>query len=221
MIKKIHFILFSLLLSSGCVSTKNIPLDIKQIKSLNNKVAGETKRRKPSFVALTPTKAIFGVVGAGFALRAGNEIIRRNNIEDPAGYISKVLIQDFAKKYQLDITHSDVPLVGGESIAALSSQYSDSDIDILLDVKTINWQMLYFPFKQKKYRVIYTAKLRLIDVKAEKVIAASFCAVIPNDKEKAFSYNRLLDNNAEQVKVALKEHANFCIEEFRQKALLL
>lgn len=100
----------------------------------------------------------------------------------------------------------------------LAAQYSDADV--LLDVQTINWSFVYFPTDWNSYRVIYSAKIRVIDVKKSKLLAEGFCSRIPENSETAPSHDELLADQAARLKQELRIGADHCVEEFRNKVLL-
>jgi hypothetical protein len=76
-----------------------------------------------------------------------------------------------------------------------------------------------------KYRVRYTAYLRLIDAKfvhliderKGRVIARGSCSYIPQEMPLSSAYDQLLANGAQRLKEELEVAARFCIDEFRAK----
>ena len=85
------FSLLAILGITGCVSVKQIPMTTATANQIKNKQISITKRAMPDFAATTPGKAVFGAIGGAAMISAGNEIISKNNIEDPANYISEKL----------------------------------------------------------------------------------------------------------------------------------
>lgn len=206
-------------LLSGCVSTKNIPMDTSATNDIAGKSITTSKRKMPDFAAMTAGKAMFAMVGAAAMISAGNGIIRDNNVEDPADYISHALAADLSEKHQLTVVDNAGQIVADEAPDKLASQYAAAQY--LLDVRTINWSFAYFPTDWNSYRVMYSAKLRLIDTGNGNVVAESFCPYMPDKTAAAPSYEQLLANQAQRLKDELRLAAEHCLAEFKSKALAL
>jgi hypothetical protein len=67
--------------------------------------------------------------------------------------------------------------------------------------------------------VFYKAKLRLIDTEGQRTVAEGFCAYIPEKTAEAPSREELIDSDAELLKAELQVAAEYCVDEFRAKAL--
>jgi hypothetical protein len=186
---------------AGCVSTKIVPLQPARMASLQGKTLTVAKHEKPSFGAMTAGKALFGVIGAVAMVAKGNSIVQEHNVEDPAGYIATALAGDLATAHSMTLA----PVGGGA--------------DFLLDVKTVNWSFVYFPTAPRRYRVIYSTKLKLTDTKSGKVLAEGFCARIPEKSDSAPGYEELMADQAARLKQELTAGADQCIGEFRAKVL--
>lgn len=202
---------------SGCVSTKIVPLDAEAIEKAKGGTVAVTTREKPSFSAMTAGKAGFGLLGAAAMISAGNKIVEENKIDDPANFIQKKLLGEFALDNNLSVTQIDNTVADGADVKKLSKQYAKADI--LFDVQTINWSFAYFPSDWNNYRVIYSAKLRVIDTKRGKLIADGFCARVPEKTDDAPSHEQLLANGAERLKKELQLGAEHCVQELRSKVL--
>lgn len=57
----------------------------------------------PDFAAYTAGKAGFGVIGVALIIKAGNEIIRENAVEDPAIRIGQELAHALAERHGLQL----------------------------------------------------------------------------------------------------------------------
>lgn len=199
---------------SGCVSTQTIPIDPSKFSTVKPKSIIVTNREKPDFAAMTAGKAMFGLLGAAAMISEGNKIIRENSVEDPASFISFELRNELSNKYSLNIIDSN-DRVNSSKLDEISSIYSNSDW--ILDVETINWSFGYFPKDWDNYRVIYSAKLRLIESKNKRLIAEGFCSRVPGQNDSSPSYDQLLSNKAEMIKSELQLAAAYCIKEFKTK----
>jgi hypothetical protein len=201
---------------SGCVSTKTVAVGQNVLNGFRGATIVASQRGKPTFVAHTARKIMFGLVGAAAAISSGKDIIRDNDVPDPAVYISQALLTDLVRDEGLTSV-KDTAATNTMDVAQLAKQYSGADL--LIDVQTINWSFVYFPTNWSHYRVIYSAKLRLIDTKHAKLIADSFCARVPEETPDAPTREELLDNHAAGLKKQLAVAADFCVQEFRAKAL--
>ncbi len=215
MVKKILIILVSIFMSA-CVSTKNIRIDTDSSALMAGKTMAVSTSDRPDFAAMTAGKASFGMIGSFAMISAGNKIIKKNGIEDPASFIASELARDISEIYSLSVT---LPIGAGNNndIEYLVKAYSENNY--ILDVRTINWSFVYFPTDWNNYRVIYSAKLRLIDVATKKVIAEAFCARVPEKSSDSPSRDQLLSNNAARLKEELREAADYCIKDVRKKLL--
>jgi len=207
------FLAFPLLVS--CVSTADKALSSSSV--LQNKRVSSTYRDKPAFAAMTPGKAAFGVIGAAAMISSGNNIVRSNNVADPADGISKELMTAAIKK-------SGVKPVGtvkvtDENPASIAKLAPNADY--VLDVRTINWSMVYYPMHLGTYRVIYSAKLRLIDCKTGKVVAEGFHARIPERNDQSPGYDDLVDHQAAGLKKELQIGAKEAEATFKSNILKL
>jgi hypothetical protein len=213
---KFLILVIATLLTTGCVSTKNIPLKSESTASLKDSELSVSKREKPGFGAMTAGKAMFGAIGAAAMISAGNKIVNDNQIEDPANYIAEQLANHIASSYQAKIT-TEAPLVKGSKPGDILK--AKVNAPYLLDVQTINWSFAYFPSDWNNYRVIYSTKLRLINTKTKKIIAEGFCARVPEDSKTAPTYDQLLENKASRLKQELKISADHCVDELKKKVL--
>ena len=202
----------------GCVSKTNIPIAENAIPGRSIHSVIISKREIPSFRALTPGKAfIGGLVGALTAISAGNEIVKSNSIEDPAPYIGSEFFRSLATKYELEEIKKNVPVLNNESLVEICKLYSSSDY--VLDVETTAWGFTYFPTVWGKYRVIYHAKLKLIDTGKKNILAEGFCSRVPEQDKNSPSYEELMANKAEWIKAELKVAADYCIDNFLREIL--
>lgn len=207
------------LVLTGCVSTRSIPLQRERIATLKGGTITLTKREKPPFSATTAGKAMFGAIGAVAMIVHGNKIVEENAIEDPAGYIATALAGELASANAMTVVPTEGVLARGRNPAELARQYSGADL--LLDVQTVNWTFVYFLPDLTRYRVVYSAKLRLIDTKTGKGVAEGFCARVPEKSDDAPSYDELLADQAARLKQELATAADHCISDFRAKVFLL
>lgn len=206
-----------LVLLCGCVTVQEIPMDAATSERVKGRALAVSKRDMPDFAAFTAAAPVFGLIGALASVGVGNEIVRSNGIEDPADHIAMTLGADLVAKYGVRVSANPMP-VGTDDLAQFSK--ATPDADLLLDVRTFLWAFNYFPTTWNRYRVLYTARLRLIDIKAGRVLAEGKCTRIPEETPAAPSYDELLANGATRLKVELRIAADYCVNEFRPRLLL-
>jgi hypothetical protein len=158
---------------------------------------------------MTSGKGMFAVVGVGAAVKAGNALVKEKNIEDPALKISRSVAHALKSRYGVQLKGISREVVKDDDVAAIARRAAGQDY--VLDVGTNAWSFIYDGFHLSDYLVGYSAKLRLIDVKAQKVLAEGVCVY---DWKKAgkptVSYEELMANDAAVIKKHLAESVDFC-----------
>ncbi len=202
----------------GCVAVRHAPLPESEASRLGGKVVQRSVYPTPDFAAYTAGKAAFGVVGAALVIKAGNDVVRENAVDDPALRIGQELVGALAERRGLKVLQTEPTVSKSDDIGALSSSYADADL--ILDVKTLNWMFIYFPTDWSHYRVVYSARLRLIDRSRQRVIAEDVCAYKPEyaDTKKAPTREELVANGAAGLKQELAKAADYCLAAFRANA---
>ena len=202
----------------GCASVQQIPMNPSSVQALKGKEIALSERAKPDFAAATPSRGAFGMIGAGVTISEGNKLIREHGIEDPALYIGKALAVELQDRYDARLSPKGAPTASDEVEEVVKGA---NGADLVLDVRTLNWSFMYFPTSWGRYRVIYSARLRLVDAKDGKVLAEGGCARVPDQADNAPSYEELMANSAARLKQELRIAAEHCISEFRSKTLAL
>jgi hypothetical protein len=205
-------------MTAGCVSVQQIPMSASSAEAVKDKEIALSQRARPDFAASTPAKAVFGMIGAAAMISEGNKLVKENGIEDPALYIAQTLVADLQGRYNTRLSPKGAP-VASDDVADLVKNANGSDV--VLDVRTINWSFVYFPLSLGKYRVIYSARLRLVDAKSGRVLAEGGCHRVPEQTAQSPTYGELLANSAARLKQELRTAADFCISEFKTKTLAL
>jgi hypothetical protein len=167
---------------------------------------------------MTAGKAMFGALGGAAMAIAGNNLVKENGVPDPADYIANELTKGFADANAMTVASNGNVVATAVKPADLAKQYADADL--LLDVQTINWSFAYFPTDWNNYRVMYSARLRVIDVKKAAVLAEGFCSRVPENSDTAPSYDDLVNDGAAGLKKELLVAANYCIRELRSQVFL-
>lgn len=205
------------MLLGGCVSTRNVKADLAALRTAAPATVVVSAREKPDFAAMTAGKASFGLIGAMAMISAGNTIVAENGIEDPAAYIGSALASHLSTSLGATTVDNGGTLATGTKPAELAKLYPGADL--LLDVQTVNWSFAYFPTDWNSYRVIYSAKVRLIDTRTGALKAEGFCARVPEQAADAPSRDQLLADRAAALKRELRAAADHCIGEFKTNVL--
>ena len=177
-----------------------------------------TTRDKPSFAAMTAGKAAFAILGAAAMISEGNGIIADNQVDDPATAISLGLMKALESSHGTKSVGTAMK-VEGDDVDKIAA--SAKEVQFVVDVQTMNWSFVYFPTDWSHYRVIYSAKARLIDTKARTVLAEGACSRVPEDKANAPTYEDLVGNGAAGLKKELNFAVGECIQTLKMAMLKL
>lgn len=199
----------------GCapVATKSI----NSSAGLQGRRLAITSHPIPDFSAGTAGKAMFAMVGAIAMIHAGNEMVRQDQIEDPAIHIGQRLSMDLAKTQGVTVLPSNGLVATSDDAATLIKTYPGADL--LLDVKTYAWSYIYYPTKWGSYRVNYDANVRLLDGKSGEVIAQQTCKIDPTDPNNPPTLDALRANRSALLKQLLSKAADTCVENVEQQVL--
>lgn len=206
-------------LMTGCANIQKIPLNADASAALSKQAIVPVTRAKPDFAAITPGKAAFAMLGAIAMISAGNDLVKVNDIEDPANAISLGLLQEL-QSARAARPISPAVLVDGDEPEKLVAA-AKGTAKYVLDVQTINWSLGYFPTDWTHYRVMYVAKARLIDAESKKVVAEGKCVRVPDSNKNAPSYDELVDNQAQRLKKELQIAAVGCVQSLKADMLSL
>lgn len=203
-------------MAGGCVSVEQVPMSASSSEAIKGKELALTERAKPDFSAMTPSRGAFGMIGAAVTISEGNKLIKEHGVEDPAVYIGRTLAADLQGRYNTRLSPKGAPIASDEVSDLVKNA---PGTDLVLDVRTINWSFVYFPTSWGKYRVIYSARMRLVDAKSGRVLAEGGCHRVPEHTDQAPTYDELVANSAARLKQELRTAADFCINEFKSKTL--
>lgn len=204
---------------SGCASFKQQAIEKKSVAGLKGQTVTYTTREKPDFAAMTAGKAAFALVGAIAMITEGNNIISANNIPDPADAIATGLAKELEIAYGAQLITPPTKVSTDDSAKIASNM--EGAARYVIDVQTINWSFGYFPTDWTHYRVLYTAKARLIDIQTKDTIAEGFCKHIPESNVNAPTYEELVAKQAVGLKNNLNLITQECINSMKTQMLIL
>lgn len=204
---------------SGCVSVQHVPLAPGAAESLRGREVTVAAWERPDFMAMTAGRAaVGGLIGALTMSEGGKNVVNNNNVQDPAAAILQAMAADLKSAYALRLGDRQLT-VGADDPAQLAKDYPGTDL--VLEMRTLNWGYTYFPTTWNRYRVIYSARLRLIDAKKGQVLAEGFCSRVPEETPNAPTGDELLANGAQVIKSELQAAANHCVQHFRSQTFAL
>lgn len=209
------FVLFLLL--SGCASTL-IQMDKEERSRLNNQSDIQAVHYPSSFSVRTPGKAIAGgggALGAIFSLglyeSAGDKMAKEYALEDPALRVQSRFLSSLEKD------------LGIKNIRIVQESPSKDSIDdlkrtagkgMVLDFKTTQWMLFYYPTDWSHYRIAYSARGRLVRLEEPKIIWQGTCEFIGQDPKTSPTMDELVANNGALLKQKINEAADACAEQF-------
>lgn len=210
---------------SSCASIRDLPIDPSASSKLAGKEVVVVKRPMPDFAAMTVDKmagaGLFGAIGGAIAgalmIQAGNSLVKDNSISDPAYEVAQEIAQGLEAKYFVKYAGLGAALITADDTSSISMAYKAAGL--ALDVKTTNWGFVYLPFNWGRYRVIYGARLRLIETANDGVLVEGKCSSRPEISNDALTYDELLENHADRLKSELQKAAKLCVEQFSTKYL--
>lgn len=213
-----YFLVVAASVLAGCTTVSHVPLSKDASQSLQGKTVARTEYPAPDFTAMTPGKAAFALLGAAAMVSEGNAIVKNNEIADPALAISMALASRLEAARASKTIERPISAAIDEP-AALAAGAAAADF--VLDVKTLNWMFGYYPTNWSGYRVMYAARLRLIDAKSRAVVAETACQTIQGDDAAPPSMEQLLDGKAALLKDYLGKAAVQCADVLARDVLQL
>jgi hypothetical protein len=196
---------------SGCMSVKPVQAPADAVNALQGQPLTVVTYVRPDFAAMTYGKAMIGgLLGAGLMISDGNTVVRENDIPDPALAIETKLTPLIADRLKASGTTRIADRDAKRDDEASLSKDAGSK-GVVLDIETINWMFVYFPFDWSHYRVMVVARARLIDANIGKRIAQAPCQYKSEDKTSP-TYDQMLDSKAALLKTMLAAAGSFCAD---------
>jgi hypothetical protein len=202
---------------AGCVSSKTAQIENSKAAALRGKSVAITDRPRAGLVAMTRGYGMLGVVGVGVMVAHGENIIKDNNIQDPAPQINHALV--LAAQSQYGIVPVNTPPIHVDTTDVVQlAQAAGGGVDVLFDVQETGRQFRYRPFGSG-YIVDSAFKFRVIDVHSRTMIAEGFCLQSTKDDPARPSDDDLLANDAAMLKQTLDAQRDQCRSQFEAQVL--
>lgn len=205
-------------LITACVSVPPATqLNATATSAWQGKSLAVTTRTRESFVAMTAGKAAFGLIGAAAMISAGNDIVKQNDIEDPAPHLTTELADAAVSQYAVTRYTGPAILVSTDEIPKLAK--AGAGADLLLDVQSLGGDFRYLPADWSHYVVDSKYIVRLIDVKSAKVVGAGTCVESTKNELPLPTREELLDNHAQRLKSILDAQREHCFTHIKSAVL--
>ena len=117
---------------AGCVSTKTAGIENSKAAALRGKAVAVTDRPRAGLFAMTRGYGMLGVIGPGIMLAHGENIIKDNDIQDPAPQINHALL--LAAQSQYGIVPVSAPPVHVDTTDVVQLAQAAGGADVLFDV---------------------------------------------------------------------------------------
>jgi hypothetical protein len=197
--------------ASGCVTVGHLPMTKESSAKLTAKKVAVVNYEAADFVPFTADKAALGMIGAGLMLAAGKEMVTQYDLVDPAVAVREQLLKMVVERRgtSLAVVDSSKP-VTNDDIATMVAAYPGADY--LLDIKTFNNSMMYYPSNWVGYRYVYSARVRVIETATKSVVAETLCNTTQGDDAKPPSYDQMVAERAALLKSYMAKAASACAD---------
>ena len=210
---------FLLAFLAGCASVQHKPLSTDAITQLKGRTLSRATYPKADFVAMSPGAAAFGQIGAAVMISEGAKISKESDLQDPPRTISAGLAEKLAAAHGMRMAVVAAAESSSDEVAALAAAHSGAQY--VLDVKTFNWTLAYYPTNWAGYRLMYSARMRLIDTASKSVVSETMCQTTQGDDKNPPSKDQLLANQAALLKEYVDKAARGCIDVLSRDVLKL
>lgn len=221
MLKQLSVVLLLVIPLAGVAKDKNkiTPLPESAVPSLNGKSVVITRHDKPSFTAFTAGKAAFALLGAGAMIAAGNQIVRENDIADPADVLERELAAAVVKQYGLQLKDGASPVIKGGKAKDIAA--TQTDVDYILDLQSTGWMFAYIPSNWDAYWISYSAQAQLINRVSGKALAAGTCYSDTQKHPMPPTKDSMLANKAQLLKDVTASLGWHCVQVFAKEQFRL
>jgi hypothetical protein len=211
--KKLLLLGLMVVTASAQAKDQIIPLSEADAKELAGKTIALTTHERPSFVAMTAGKAglIGGLLGGLTMIAAGNELVAKNNIQDPAEIVRTQLADALTNAYSPQVLPLDTNATKATKPKEIAALHPEADY--VLDVRSGAWSYLYYPTHWGKYKVGYNVQVQLIDTKTAKQVSNMACnAGSSNNPDMSPTRDQLHADGAKLLKDILASAGWTCVQ---------
>lgn len=152
-----------------------VTLSDDDIAAMRGKSVAVTLHEPPSFIAGSPGKATFAMVGAFAMMKAGNDFVKDNGIEDPAVELRRQLGELLQSEYGVQMQPVDDQPTREKKPEKLARLHSSAGY--MLSVRNLGWQHMYYTSDWNNYWLAYTAYVQLIETGSGRTVAQTGCGL--------------------------------------------
>lgn len=215
MIRNSVFVVLLGVLVSGCVSTATKPISSADVPKLSGATLAVTKRKQPTFLALSVGKSMLGLTGIAAASASGNKLVAEKGIPDPSQQVAEATGKAYSAAYGLNQV-TGVQLVQTGELLDLAK--ASNGAAYILDITTTGWGYDRKGVSLTQLIVGYGVKLRLLNAQKGTEVSSDFCQYTTDQQGgSSYSQDELLENDAAVLKRVLSEATQFCIAKFKPK----
>lgn len=180
-------------------------------------IAYVSRKDPPGFIAMQPTQAAFGMLGAIAAIAESKQLVKELDLQDPANGIAADLAQALAVSkggrlaattIALDKDHRDPLALNSEKAAYVVS----------VNQGIVN--AIYFALKWNRFGVSMAAHAEILDAATGKPVAKGTCSVKAKAEENSPNYDELMHNGGKRLKQMMAEAQAVCTEQLKVKLML-
>ena len=183
---------------AGHAAKKPKPIGEADAAALPGKTAAVTLHEVPAFSAMTSGKATLGMFGALGMIKAGNDFVRENAIQDPAVLLREQLGQLLRDVHGMQVLPVDSVETKESKPAKIAKLHPETDY--VLSVRGILWNYGYYPTDWSHYRLTYMAIAQLIDTRTGRAISEASCLATTSDNPNRPTRDQLHANKAQLTK---------------------
>ncbi|MFZ5637596.1 MAG: hypothetical protein ACOY82_13535 [Pseudomonadota bacterium] len=196
-----------------------VPLSEADAAALQGKTAAVTLHEPPPFIASSPGKAGFAMIGAFAMIAAGNNFVKENGIEDPAVQLRQQLGELLQTHYGLQMRPVDTKPSKDRKPEKIAKSHPEADY--VLSVRNLGWQHMYYTTDWNNYWVSHVAYVQLIETGSGRVVLESSCGASTHESQVKPTFSELRANGAKLTKDILASVRWSCVQQLATHILKL
>jgi hypothetical protein len=170
---------------------------------------------------MTVASAEFGMIGAIAAISSGQEIIDKNQIQDPTNDMAHEIAAAFAAAHGARV--ADTPIPDDPSLFRTSAKKLTEQANgarYVVDIDAPAMELLYFPFDWNHRDLMFFTVVKIVDTSTNKVVANARCLVKTKNAPDLMSHDQLLADGAAGLKQLIARKSATCLAELRSRLKL-
>lgn len=141
-------------------------------------------------------------------------MIKKYSLQDPVLRVKERFLSTLSVDFDLkNIRPVQGPLTD-DRVPALKERFGQG---VVIDFKTIKWDLLYYLTDWSHYRIAFSARARMVRLEDSKIIWQGVCDIVGKDRKTSPTLDELESNNGALLKVKLNGAADRCVEELLEQ----